>query len=191
MPRPVSRTPHVTRLRQSATPVRVPRMLMMPPSMPELETDFASPAGTVSQITEPERTPSTALDVLTPALPGGDTCCALCQLPVVEGCTSPPSDALWTWPGHCGVQLHVACAVQIRLRSEKGRPAFIVVLRGPARLPMMLCHQRAVMLDFPYKTRGNHSRSMMKKPDVCAGMPSAPERVLVLCCARLSAFDAP
>ena len=51
--------------------------------------------------------------------PDDEPCCALCQMRVIPACTSPASDVPWRWPCNCGVQLHVGCAVQVRLRSEK------------------------------------------------------------------------
>ena len=75
--------------------------------------------------------------------------CALCQLPVVE--------ALWTWLCLCGATPCGLCRANLAPFRKTGLPS---MLRGPARLP---CHVLAVLLDFPYRTCGKHSLSMIKK----------------------------
>ena len=194
MPRSLSRTPHVTRARRTATPVRSRRILESPSSCQSAHA-FASPAGTISQITPPERTPSTQMD--TPSvsnLAAAETCCALCQLAISDRMPSnatPPADTPWPWPCACGVQLHLGCAVQLRLRS---RMPPCLHCRAPwpgASADEALttaCQRAGLPAQQAWEPLPINDD---EQPDFCAGMPPAPHGVLVLCCSRMSVYDAP
>ena len=161
MPRSLSRTPPMPRLRRTCTPQRTQRLLMTPPLRQGVDNDFETPVGTISQITAREHSPNTVIDTMSSCRPDDEPCCALCQMRLIPACTSPASDVPWRWPCNCGVQLHVGCAVQVRLRSE--RPSAYTVARlGPELSLTRLCHVLVVWPASPSETLGSHSLYMMR-----------------------------
>ena len=180
MPRSMSRTPPVVRPPRSATPRRrSPDVGMTPPAHAS-----ALPAS-ISPITASSRALTTVFESqMHLSHSDGVGTCGLCQQALPPGSTG-----VWTWPRRCGVRLHLECAVQLRLREID--PPCIQCRNpwpGPAADSQLYsaCQREGI----PFQ---NTWVPLPQRPEsgICDGMPAPPERVVALCCERLTAFDTP
>ena len=198
MRRSMSRTPPVARHRRSATPVRLSNGANSagrspPPACLELHrlpSRSVSPIGTrlishsvpaSASLVLPSVSQITAPDLLPPVKDVEN--CALCQ---TELNVAMP---VWQWPCRCRVRLHLSCMVQLRMRADA--PA-CVRCRDPwpgavadAQL-VARCQQELVPIQNSWEDLPNQPER-----DLCDGMPGRPDHILALCCARMSAWDAP
>ena len=205
MRRSMSRTPPVHRPRRSATPVRShrdSRICMTPCTPVDTSPMEHNHALQTSQITAPATTqrnllhdvevwaspitaPPPTLAVLPEGPPGDD--CALCQQRLVEGSGRNSNRPLWRWPCRCGMQIHLSCMMHMRIRCPAPQ---CMHCRDPwpgdsaDELLQSECHRAGLRIENTWEDLPEQ-----QEPNMLEGMPPRPNNVLVLCCARTSAWD--
>ena len=133
----------------------------------------------------PITAPPPTLAVL-PEEPLGDDC-ALCQQRLVEGSGRNSNRPLWRWPCRCGMQIHLSCMMHMRIRCPAPQ---CMHCRDPwpgdsaDELLQSECHRAGFSIENTWEDFPEQQESNMLE-----GMPPRPNNVLVLCCARTSAWD--
>ena len=185
MPREMSRTPVIRRCTRTSTPIRrslangaSDRASTESPIIHDshfnesVQTTPGMANGDGEGFATPHR--ETAEDVGTRSCP---ICC--CDL-------APGGDALWTWPCSCHLDLHLNCAVQMRVREPRPRcPHCRMEWPGDVadRQLIEACESAGV----PFIRNWQQVPAQAESEDLV--MPDEPRDLVLLCCERYIAMN--